>query len=106
MVQFLNDDGSAWAPSVGYEINKIYQRYPCVVVGLVGTNIHCDLYTYYQAVTPYSNMHINNNISGPYILIYGFDQNIATGIPVRLEIPKIKLGSVVGAKALLGLSIL
>jgi hypothetical protein len=54
------------------------------MVGLVGTNIHCDLYTYYQSLTPYSNLHINYRFSGPYIMIYGFDQNIATGLPVRI----------------------
>jgi hypothetical protein len=80
----LNADGSGWAPSVGYQINKIYKRYPCVMVGLVGTNIHCDLYTYYQSLTPYSNLHINYRFSGPYIMIYGFDQNIVTGLPVRI----------------------
>lgn len=48
MVQFLNADGSGWAHGVGYVPDKIYQRYPCVVVGLAGTNIHCDLYTYYD----------------------------------------------------------
>lgn len=106
MVQFLNADGSGWAHSLGYQIDRIYQRYPCVVVGLVGTNIHCDLYTYYQRETPYSNMHINRDFSGPYILVYGFNQNVPTGIPVRIEIPKIKVGSTPLSKAWLGVSIL
>ena len=96
MVQFL---GSGWAPSVGYEEDEIYQRYPCVVVGLAGDNINCDLYTYYERETAYSNLHINNNVDGPYILIYGFDQNVAEGIPVRIEIPKIKIGNSVGVEA-------
>ena len=69
MVQFL---GSAWENSVGYEDDQIYQRYPCVVTGLPGSNIHCDLYTYFSRYTPYSNMHINYDVSGPFILIYGF----------------------------------
>lgn len=84
MLQFLNADGSGWANSLGYLPDKIYQRYPCVVVGLVGLNIHCDLYTYYNRKTPYSNLHINTDWTGPYILIYGFDQNVPTGIPVRI----------------------
>lgn len=106
MVQFLNADGSAWAPSVGYQIDQIYQMYPCVVIGLVGTNIHCDLYTYYQRTTPYSNLHINNDFTGPYIIIYGFDQIIPINVPVRIEIPRIKIGSTPLASAMLGISIL
>ncbi len=76
------------------------------MIGLAGTNIHCDLYTFYKRVTPYSNLHINNDFSGPYILIYGFNQNVPTGIPVRIEIPKIKVGSTPFAQAHLGISIL
>ena len=84
MVQFLNADGSAWAHSLGYEFDKIYQRYPCVVDGLVGDNIFCDLYTYYERKTPYSNLHINTDVTGPYFIIYGFDQNVVTGSTVRI----------------------
>lgn len=76
------------------------------MIGLAGTNIHCDLYTFYKRVTPYSNLHINNDFSGPYILIYGFNQNVPTGIPVRIEIPKIKVGSTPFTQAHLGISIL
>lgn len=76
------------------------------MVGLPGVNIHCDLYTYYEATTPYNNMHINNDVTGPYLLIYGFEEYITLGTLVRIEIPKIKLGSVAGSTAKLGLSIL
>lgn len=84
MIQFLNTDGSAWADSLGYEFDKIYQRYPCLVTGLVGENVYCDLYTYYQRKTPYSNLHINTDVSGPYIIAYGFDQNVADNTPFKI----------------------
>ena len=84
MVQFLNADGSAWADSLGYTIDKIYQRYPCLVTGLTGDNIYCDLYTYYKRKTPYSDLHINTDVSGPYILVYGFNSNVADMTPFKI----------------------
>ena len=75
----MNADGSGWAENVGYQDESLYQRIPCVVKGLAGDNIHCDLYTYDEVLSPYSNLHINNDLSGPFVMVYGFEQNIVEG---------------------------
>ena len=78
-----------------------------MVTGLVGENIYCDLYTYYERITPSGNFHIKTDRSGPYIITYGFDQNVAdNNTSFKISIPKIKIGDVVGADAKLRISIL
>jgi hypothetical protein len=80
IVQFLPDgQASAWQANLGYQSNKIYKQYPCVMTGLSGTNIQCDLYTYSSIIGPYNKLHINSYFFGPFIIIYGFDSFPAAG---------------------------
>lgn len=73
MIQFYNA-GASWAENIGYLPNQIYQKYPCLVKGLSGS-VHCDLNTY-TTISPYNTLHINNKYTGPFIIIYGFEQNV------------------------------
>jgi hypothetical protein len=76
------------------------------VEGLTGENVKCDLYTHVDTLQPYNNLHINNDLTGPFIMIYGFEQNILEGSEVIIHIPKIKIGSMTGSDCSVGVSIL
>ena len=76
------------------------------MTGLPGVNIHCDLYTYSGRYTAYSDMDINFDPTGPYILIYGFDETVPIGSNIKIDFPKILVGNAVGVSAKIGVSIL
>lgn len=97
---------SAWDPTLGYGINKVYKEFPCVVVGLPGLRIKCDLYTYINQVSPYNKLHINSNSWVPYITVYGFTTPVPAGLPVQIYLPGIKLSSNFNAGAVVSFSIL
>lgn len=76
-----------------------------MVIGLTGTNIQCDLYTYSTVIEPYNNLHVNSIFFGPFIMIYGFDMGIVTGTNVIIEIPQITLSSTPGINAIISFSV-
>lgn len=75
-------------------------------MGLTGTRIKCDLYTYTSMPGPYDKLHINSDLTGPFFIIYGFVNTIVTGTAVRIELPKVRIGSLVSKPAWVKLSIL
>jgi len=97
---------NGWHPYLGYNPDKIYKEYPCVVTGLTGTRIKCDLYTFTTAVGDYDKLHINSDITGPFFIVYGFVNTIVTGTAVTIELPKIKIGSQPNIPAMVKVSIL
>lgn len=97
---------NAWYQNLGYQSNRIYKAYPCVTIGLPGSKISCDLYTYNQGKGPYNQLHINSDITGAFFIVYGFTRPIPTGIAVSIHLPKIKIGSIPNVPAWLKLSIL
>jgi hypothetical protein len=99
---------NAWDSALGYASNRIYKEYPCVITGLPGTRIRCDLYTYHSNSSglPYNNLHINTDFTGPFFLVYGFPASGLTGLKAVLEFPKLKIGSLVNVPAMVKVSIL
>lgn len=109
MVQFMADPITkinAWDPNLGYQSDRIYKEYPCIVNGLVGTRIRCDLYTYKTIPGPYNQLHMNSDLTGSFFIIYGFVNTIATGTLVTIELPRIKIGGRVNVPAWVKLAIL
>lgn len=87
LIQFISDPTTginAWHPYLGYNPNQIYKEYPCIVSGLTGTRIRCDLYTYVNTLGPYNNLDIHPDLTGSFFIIYGFTNTIATGTPVSI----------------------
>lgn len=105
---FISDSlgRSAWHPTLGYDADKIYKEFPCVVVGLTGQRIKCDLYTYVNTVGPYNKLHINSRSLAPFIMVYGFETPVTTGLPIQIYLPGIKLSNNIGANAVVSFSIL
>jgi hypothetical protein len=109
LVQFISDPVTginAWDPYLGYGADRIYKEYPCIVLGLTGTRIRCDLYTYTKTLGPYNNLDVNPDLTGPYFIIYGFINTITTGTAVTIELPDILIGNVANVPALIKVSIL
>jgi len=73
---------------------------------LTGTRIRCDLYTYLTTLGPYNNLDIHPDLTGPFFIIYGFTNTIATGAAVTIELPNILIGSVANVPALIKVAIL
>ena len=108
MFHFMPDSSgrSAWHPTLGYDADKVYKEFPCVVVGLPGQRIKCDLYTYVNSVGPYNKLHINSRSLAPYIMVYGFETPVTTGSNIKIYLPGIKLSNNIGAGAVVSFSIL
>lgn len=106
--QFMPDSfgRSAWHPTLGYSADKIYKQFPCVVVGLPGLRIKCDLYTYVNTVGPYNKLHINSKSLTPFIMLYGFTNPVPTGSNIQIYLPGIKLSNNLDAGAVVSFSIL
>lgn len=110
-VQFMSHPVTkvnAWHPTLGYTADTIYKEYPCLTSGLSGTRIRCDLYAYSASSTlqPYNNLHLNLDKTGPFFIIYGFTNSGLTGATVTIQLPKIKIGSIVNVPAMIKVSIL
>ena len=105
---FMSDSfgRSAWHPTLGYAADKIYKEFPCVVVGLPGQRIKCDLYTYVNTVGPYNKLHINSKSLAPFIMLYGFVTPVPTGSNIQIYLPGIKLSNNLAAGAFVSFSIL
>lgn len=84
---------NAWDSTLGYSPNQIYREIPCVITGLVGLKISCDLYTYITQDGPYNNLMINDRGNYPFITVYGYDRPISDGSAVTIHIPAVKLSS-------------
>lgn len=97
---------SAWHSTLGYVADKIYKEFPCVVVGLPGQRIKCDLYTYVNTVGPYNKLHINSKSLAPFIMLYGFVTPVPTGSNIQIYLPGIKLSNNLSAGAVVSFSIL
>lgn len=99
---------NAWDATLGYSADRIYKEYPCLTSGLPGTRIRCDLYTYSasSALQPYNNLHLNQDKTGPLFIIYGFTNSGLTGAAVTIQLPNIKIGSIVNVPAMIKVSIL
>jgi hypothetical protein len=109
MVQFMEDPISkisAWAPYLGYQKDTIFKEFPCVILGLAGVRIRCDLYTFTSSMGPYNNLHINSDITGPFFIVYGFNTPFAAGTVAKIELPRIKIGTMVNVPAWVKVSIL
>lgn len=109
MIQFMADPITkinAWDLSLGYKPNSIYKEYPCVVNGLSGNRIKCDLYTYTTIPFPYNQLHINSDITGPFFIVYGFLNTFTTGTLVTIELPRLLIGTKSNVPAWLKVSIL
>ncbi len=96
---------NAWHHTVGYDEDRIYKEFPCVVVGMPGLRIRCDLYTYVNVVGPYNKLHIRSKSLAPFIMIYGF-LNAPTGTNIQVYFPGIKLSNNVAADGIVSFSIL
>lgn len=97
---------NAWHATLGFDADKIYKEFPCVVVGFTGLRIRCDLYTYVNSLGPYNKLHIRSKQTVPFIMVYGFEQPIPVGSTIKIYFPGIKLSNSVGADALVSFSIL
>ena len=99
---------NAWDINLGYLPDNIYKEYPCIITGLVGTRIRCDLYTYTSSTptSPYNNLYIKSDSTGSYFIIYGFLNTNLNGINVMMQFPKLKIGSIVNVPAMVQVSIL
>ena len=109
MVQFISDPNTkvnAWKDYLGYEAERIYKEFPCFVDGLAGNRIRCDLYNHFNSSTTYNNLHINSDFTGPFLIVYGFENTISTGAAITIKIPKIKIGGIANINAWVKLSIL
>ena len=71
-----------------------------------GLRIRCDLYNYFNTSATYNNLHINSDFSGPFVIVYGFENSISTGNLVTIKLPKIKIGGISNIAAWIKLSIL
>jgi hypothetical protein len=97
---------NAWHSTLGYQPNRIYKDFPCVIsVNVVGDKIKCDLYTYVNTLGPYNKLHIRSKSTGPFIMVYGF-LNPAINVDIQVYLPGIKTSTSVGADAMVSFSIL
>lgn len=71
-----------------------------------GLRIRCDLYNYVNTLATYNNLHINSDFSGPFLIVYGFENSIPTGTLITIKIPKIKIGGISNIAAWIKLSVL
>ena len=97
---------NAWDSTLGYQADRIYKEFPCVVLGLPGNRIKCDLYTYVDALGPYNKLHIRSKLLGPFFMVYGFTNPVPQGIDIQVYLPGIKTSTNVGADAMVSFSIL
>lgn len=106
--QFIPDSNgrSAWHPTLGYNPDTIYKQFPCVVVGLPGQIIQCDLYTYVNTVGPYNKLHINSKSLAPFFMLYGFTDPVTIGSSIQIYFPGIRISNNLGAEAMVSFSIL
>jgi len=108
-VQFMADPITkinGWDINLGYAANTIYKEYPCIVTGLTGNRIRCDLYTYHTNPGPYDELHINSDLTGSFFIIYGFINTITAGTLVTIDLPRLKIGGNVNVPAWVKVSIL
>ena len=97
-VEFLA--GGGWADNLGYEANKIYKRFPCVFYyddhnnsPTYDSHVNCDLYTYLQG--PHASL-TDSAERGPYLLMYGFTNDLLYLEDYRLELASFLIGSSTG----------
>ena len=95
-MEFLNT--GAWADNLGYDADKIYKRFPCtfyedtatyvqpdpanpVTPPIFNDDIMCDLYTFVEG--PHASL-TNKDARGPYLIVYGFSNEIFLDSNYRL----------------------
>lgn len=97
--QFVPDNNgrNAWHPTLGYEADRIYKEFPCVIQGMPGDRIRCDLYTYVNTVGAYNKLHIRSQSIRPFIMVYGFTTAITPGDNIQIYFPGIRISGHIGA---------
>lgn len=78
------------------------------MAGLTGSRISCDLYTYNanSKKQAYNNLAIKTDFTGPFFIIYGFENTGIIGSNVKIYLPKIKIGSIPNIEARVRLTII
>ena len=107
-VEFLA--GGGWAANLGYEADKIYKRFPCIFfydnkvnTPTYDSHVTCDLYTYLTG--PHASL-TDSASRGPYLLMYGFQNDLLALEDYRLELAKFLIGSSTGTETKIRFSII
>lgn len=92
-IEFLK---GGWAPHLGYEADTIYKRFPCIFYYnnnidpvTYDNHVTCDLYTYTEG--PHASL-TDSDERGPYILMYGFTNQLLSTEIYRIELAKFLIG--------------
>lgn len=107
-IEFLS--GGGWADNLGFAANQVYKRFPCVFYynDLVNplaydSNVICDLYTY----TTGTQASLSDvSVRGPYIIMYGFTNQLLISELYRIELAKFLIGSSTGTDVKIRFSII